>query len=296
MYTESNNPGIYIEKRIRIPGSLMSYEHTHKYYELFYLKNGTCVYSVSKNVHNISAGEIFSVTPGDPHSTRYEGDTPCERIVVYFDPEILGEEYWKQHSELAKGLSSSGKIILNAVGRVRFEKILDDMQSESNNPNEYSSEFLFLYLEMLLLEITKDGIFIYEDAKSYEGISRDIEEVLRFIGSNFASPLTLEDVAKKISLSDTYFSKKFKKETGTTFSEYLNNIRIRQAIQMLLTTDDSVTKISVNCGFNSSNYFKDCFKKIVGMSPRSFKKQSLNSEERQTLLSTHLPIDRKNNV
>ena len=51
-------------------------------------------------------------------------------------------------------------------------------------------------------------------------------------------------------------------------------IRIRQASQMLLTTDDSVTKIAVSCGFNSSNYFKDCFRRINGVSPRAFRKQS----------------------
>ena len=83
------------------------------------------------------------------------------------------------------------------------------------------------------------------------------------IRSYYALPLTLEEVAENISLSPTYLSRKFKKVTGVTFKEYLNYIRIKQSCQMLLTTDDSVTKIAVDCGFNSSNYFKDCFRGIL---------------------------------
>ena len=81
-------------------------------------------------------------------------------------------------------------------------------------------------------------------------------------------------MAGQINLSPTYLSKKFRKVTGVTFKEYVNYIRIKQAVQALLTTDDSITKIAVDCGFNSSNYFKDIFRKINGVSPRAFRKQS----------------------
>ena len=87
-------------------------------------------------------------------------------------------------------------------------------------------------------------------------------------------PLTLTEVAAAISLTPTYLSRKFKRITGTTFKEYLNYIRIRQASQMLLSTDISVTQIAIRCGFNSSNYFKDCFRRINGVSPRTFRQQA----------------------
>ena len=56
------------------------------------------------------------------------------------------------------------------------------------------------------------------------------------------------------------------------FKEYVNYIRLHKAIQMLLTTDDSITKIALACGFNSSNYFKDCFHKSFNISPREYRK------------------------
>ena len=69
------------------------------------------------------------------------------------------------------------------------------------------------------------------------------------------------------NLSPTYFSRKFRLITGQTFKEHVNYIRLRQATQMLLMTDNSITKIAMLCGFGSSNYFKDLFRASTGRSP-----------------------------
>ena len=87
-------------------------------------------------------------------------------------------------------------------------------------------------------------------------------------------PLTLEEVAGYCNLSPTYFSRKFRLITGQTFKEHVNYIRLRQATQMLLMTDNSITKIAMLCGFGSSNYFKDLFRASTGRSPREYRKHS----------------------
>lgn len=157
-----------------------------------------------------------------------------------------------------------------------MEALLDSMLEENNIPDQYSYEFLQLQMMTLFLTLQRNGIFVYEQIKEDNSISHDIEDALRYIAQNYSLPISLEDIAGKTNLTPTYLSRKFKKVTGTTFKEYVNYIRIRQASQMLLTTDDSVTKIALNCGFNSSNYFKDCFRRINGVSPRAFRKQAKN--------------------
>ena len=123
---------------------------------------------------------------------------------------------------------------------------------------------------MLLL---RSGIFGYETMSEKEGYSADIERALKYIALNYQQSLTLEEVAGHCNLSSTYFSRKFKLITGRTFKEHLNYIRLRQAKQMLCTTDNTVTKIAMLCGFGSSNYFKDVFKADVGISPREYRKK-----------------------
>lgn len=290
MYTEENNEGIYIEKQIRVPTFTMTYEHLHTYCEIFFLRSGNCIYSVNNNLYHLTAGDVFIVTPGDSHCTRYEGLVPCERIVVYCMLDIVPQKYWENHPDIRDYLSRSGKVILEKKARIQLEELLNRMLEENNIPDEYSYEYLTLQMMMLLLTIQRNGIFVYEKIKHSGGISTDIEDALRYIAENFSMPLTLEEVAENINLSPTYLSKKFKKTTGVTFKEYVNFIRIKQACQMLLTTDDSITKIALNCGFNSSNYFKDCFRRINGVSPRMFRKQAkTHSFEYNTEVSAQQP-------
>jgi len=287
MYTEENNSGIYIEKQIRVPSFTMTYEHSHTYCEIFYLKTGSCIYSINDSIYHLTSGDIIIVTPGDTHSTRYEGLIPCERIVIYCMIDIIPEYFWQQHPSFHEKLSRSGKVIMQKKGQFQIDGLLTRMLEESNFPDEYSPEFLTLHTMSLFLMLMRDGLFVYEQMKHSKGISSDIDDAIRYISLNYALPLTLDEVAENINLSPTYLSKKFKKVTGVTFKEYVNYIRIRQACQMLLTTDDSITKIAINCGFNSSNYFKDNFRKIYAISPRNFRKQS---KDRSFEYQTDKPI------
>ena len=278
MHVEENYTKIYIEKQVRVPTFTMTYEHSHNFYEIFYLKTGSCVYTVNNNLHHLSAGELFIVTPGDTHATHYEGLVPCERIALYCDLDSLPEQFVEKHDSIRENFSHSGKVIIAKKGIEKIESLLENMLEENNIPDKYSYDFLSIQLLALLLQIQRNGIFVYDQMKPFSELSigTDIENALRYVAKNYSLAITLDDVAAEINLSPTYLSKKFKKVTGLTFKEYVNYIRIRQACQMLITTDDNITKISINCGFNSSNYFKDCFRRIVGISPRSFKKQARN--------------------
>ena len=89
MHVEENHNRIFVEKQIRVPTFTMTYEHSHNFCEIFYLKSGSCVYTVGNRLHHLSAGDLFIVKAGDTHCTHYEGAIPCERIVVYLDPEAL---------------------------------------------------------------------------------------------------------------------------------------------------------------------------------------------------------------
>ncbi len=276
MTQDKTNAGIFIERAVRVPTFRMNYEHLHSYVEFFYLKTGCCTYFVNGKEFHLSAGDIFIAAPGESHCTKYEGEVLCERTVIYCDLPVLGEEYLTSHSDLIDRFSSSGKILVVKKGLEQIDGILEAMLTEKNIPDDYSVENMILLFKQILLWIQRYGIFIYEQVDTSTGLDEDIDSIMRLVAEEYANPITLEDVAARINLSPTYLSKKFRHVTGKTFSEYVNYIRLRQATQMLLTTDDSVTQIATSCGFNSSNYFKDCFKKRFGVSPRTYRNQGRN--------------------
>ena len=276
MKTEEFHNGIYIKKKVHVPTFMMNYEHTHNYCEIFYLKKGMCTYTVEGKTYHLNAHDMFIVKPGDSHSTCYEGTSECERLIVAFDSNNIYKEFLDKHPEILHTISTSGKVVLSNSISGKLEEIFNAMIAENNLPDDYSSDFMSILVMQMLLTIQRKGIFVYEHLNSVSEIDSDIEQAIKYIALNYSMPITLDDIASKFNLCPSYFSKKFKSNTGKTFKEYTNYIRLHQAVQMLLTTDDSITKIAVNCGFNSSNYFKDCFHKKYKISPREYRSNHKN--------------------
>ena len=82
------------------------------------------------------------------------------------------------------------------------------------------------------------------------------------------------ETAAHFAVSPSHLSRVFHQETGFGVREYLIHYRIRQACDLLLNSELTVTQIADRCGFSDSNYFGDAFKKATGLSPREYRKLS----------------------
>lgn len=100
-----------------------------------------------------------------------------------------------------------------------------------------------------------------------------IQQATRFINIHFAEPLTLEDVARSVHLSESYFSSLFKKGCGASFREYLNAVRVDEARRLLDLEQQSVTEIALAVGFESQSYFSKVFRAVTGTSPKDYRKK-----------------------
>ncbi len=137
-----------------------------------------------------------------------------------------------------------------------------------------------LLLQSILLEL------IYTLKKDMDridqreaGRSPVIEKALKFIRENPAEDLSLEKVAKEVSLSPIYFHNSFKAAVGKTLRDYVEEQRIKKAIDLMLTTEDSLTKIALDSGFSSQSYFSFVFSRRMKMTPREYLKKSLEKYE-----------------
>ncbi len=98
-----------------------------------------------------------------------------------------------------------------------------------------------------------------------------VEQAKEYILSHYNSDLSLDDISRIVDISPYYFSKIFKEETGVNFIDYLTNIRIEKAKELLLSTDCSMKEICTRIGYSDPNYFSRAFKKNVGVTPTEFK-------------------------
>jgi len=107
-----------------------------------------------------------------------------------------------------------------------------------------------------------------------------ISEAKLFMLDNFSDPnLMLQDVAKKVNMSNSRFSTVFSQQSGQTFTDYLIHLRLSKAKELLRTTDVKNSQIAREVGYNDSHYFSYIFKKNIGITPTEYRTQYQNQPE-----------------
>jgi YesN/AraC family two-component response regulator len=110
-------------------------------------------------------------------------------------------------------------------------------------------------------------VFKFKQAKHTDSIYKAIQK----IKENYMNKIKLEDVAKSVHFTKTYFSRIFKEEVGITFNRYLNNTRVNASKQLLKEKDISLSDVAAMAGFYDQSHFTKTFKDITGISPKQFR-------------------------
>lgn len=99
-----------------------------------------------------------------------------------------------------------------------------------------------------------------------------MEHCCEYLQKHYMEEITLETVAEKYYFNPSYFSTLFKNYSGTSFSSYLTELRMKKAKELLASTDDKVKEIAVKAGYRDPNYFIRAFKKFYGYTPDEYRR------------------------
>lgn len=127
--------------------------------------------------------------------------------------------------------------------------------------SDWLGRVLHAYMEMVFISMDSE----YDPT---------IAKALRYIHSTYSEHITLEDAAHSAGLSPNYFSNLFNAKMGTSFSSYVNKVRIQHAQRLLLDTSFPIVEIAALVGFEEQSYFSKVFKEITGLSPGKYRKQA----------------------
>ncbi len=248
----------------------MTFLHIHEHHELYFLEHGKTKYFSGNSIYTLEAGDFIFLPKGTYHRTENPELPNLERVNINFDDEFIGEEFVPYLSELA----SNPHIRIQNSKAQDIRDLMDKIERESLFDMENSLCLQQLYLRELIILLLRYRVKDMPRANS--SAYRLAQDAATYISENYKQDLSLEILAKKYSVSTGYFSKLFKKHTGTGVNEYINISRILAAKELFKTTEMSVTDIAFECGFNDSNYFSQVFKRSTGMTP---KKYSIRSKE-----------------
>jgi two-component system response regulator YesN len=152
-----------------------------------------------------------------------------------------------------------------------IDKVIPELQSiETILPNVRSIE----QLRDQAFEIVSTAM-AYRDHQPVGQYQNLIRQAKQYMELHYMNPdLTLNDVAARVNLSASHFSVVFSQETHQTFKEYLTEIRLIKAKELLRMTALRSADIAYQVGYNDPHYFSSVFKKNAGLSPIQFRSQS----------------------
>ncbi|MFM1946882.1 MAG: hypothetical protein RL207_1165 [Bacteroidota bacterium] len=260
----------FYSTRITVPSFEFKW-HYHPEYELTYIVSGSGYRIVGNSHEHFSSGDLVLLGSNLPHTWwgKKEDGSPSEAIVIQFSSEFM-EPFLK----LNEGQAIKELLAKSAKG-IRFETditMVEKLHSLSKM-KELSSILSLLSLLQDLTEIPAENLC----ADSYHNViskkfETRINKVCTYIQNHYSESISLKQVSDLVFMSESNFCKFFKKATSTTFSDYLNDLRINEACHLLLYSEDTVSKIAQDCGFESLSYFNRVFLRKKQMSPTVFRK------------------------
>ena len=137
---------------------------------------------------------------------------------------------------------------------------------EKKLTKEKIDTLIFPLCQMLELAYMKNK------TENYEKLCLE-EKIERYLKSNHTENITVSDIAKHFLCSESHISHIFKKQTGKSIREYINNLRISDAKTLLEYSGLTITEIAFSVGFTDSDYFSNVFKKYVGISPMTYRRK-----------------------
>lgn len=206
--------------------------------------------------HSISPNVVICAKPGQLRHTRLP-------FICYYVHIIINEGY------LFDLLSSLPQYIVLKD----HEEILDIFVSlhkyYESGANE--SQLMLHSLLLKLIYLLNKHALQHRNSRVLQASNhKQLEKAIAYIKENITADLSLKTLANEAKFSPIYFHKLFKASTGKTLHEYVEDQRIKKAINLLVSTDMTLTQIAYECGFSSQAYFSYVFKKKTGQTPREY--------------------------
>lgn len=267
---EKKFKGISVEHKVRTALEDMHRMHSHIFNELYFLNSGKRRYFINNSIYDVAPGNLVIIPKGVLHkTTSIDYKAGFDRHGVYFDDEIIEKLKLRIDEKLVNSFLKSECLTLPETVAKSIRRQFELMTAEKETNDTYSKAFIENELCNIILLAMRHGT--KKALKQGEDFGQ-MQKAISYINEHYAEDITLKSVARILLMEETYFSKKFKQLTGLGFKEFLIQTRIKKSEELLAVTRLEIGEIAEKCGFSSSNYFGDAFKKINGISPRQYRK------------------------
>lgn len=243
-------------------------EHFHNEVELICVISGEMTVYIEKDKIQMSKEDMLVVNTNEHHSHQASDDILYCSIYVSYQKvcDLLGIGEIKFVHELSEGKSAQDL-------RTVVHQILSYQNSVQSRPL-YAYSLYYQMMDILSFHFSRET-FQYAKGKNQERNSK----INNYIRNNYNKQITLNDLAKRLYISNAYLSRYFKQTYGMGFAEYLGNVRMHHALDDIEHTDKILLEVALSNGFSNVSAFNKKFKQLYHMTPSEYRK-NLKKEDK----------------
>jgi len=226
-------------------------------YFLIYVTDGVFNTKIDNDVFHLKKGSVVLYPP--KYKYHYWGEPPSKYLCVHF----TGSYVERLLTDL--GFPTLEPYVSEYEFSPKIKSLFDKMVEQNITNAPFLNYSLACLLEEILLTIAIGNV----RNNGY----RTFEKSIKYIHDNYTEKIQIPQLAKLESLSNSRFITLFSKEKGKTPSEYILELRLSRACDLLLSTDMEIGLIGISSGYKDQYFFSKIFKKHIGISPQEYRKK-----------------------
>jgi AraC family transcriptional regulator, dual regulator of chb operon len=244
--------------------------HYHDYYEIFLILNGNAIHFVNGIEQYLCEGSMVFIRPEDVHQYKRHASGDCQFINIAFPLDSLNDLFNYLGDGFPSEMLLSGSmpptVLLSSSEKSMARSKLEGLVSMP----QYDKKQLKTRLKMLIADFISNYFALYDPKKKLtphwlENLVSEMEKVKNFKEG-------LPRMQKLSNKSQEHLSRTFKEYTGKTPTDFINELRLNYAVNMLVHSDTHVLDIAFDSGFNNLSHFYHLFKKQYHIPPSLFRK------------------------
>lgn len=255
--------------------------HWHDELEIAVIDEGSAIVAAGKEKYTIHKGEGFFFNHGVLHSIRKVDMSGCKFHSVVFHPRIIygsiDSVFYQRYA--APVLENRGMENIHLIPDVQWHKKIIDSINQIWNMCEMEQKGYEFRIRMVLSDML---LRLWENlpqvqhpkTKSIRDEDR-IKTMLQYIHDNYAGEITMKKIADSAMVSESECLRCFRRTIGTTPIQYVKQYRIQTAAGLLVSTQEKIADIAIQCGFQDISYFTKSFREQKGCVPTEYRKTNL---------------------
>lgn len=237
--------------------------HWHEDVEIHYIAKGKADFYLNQTCYHAVEGDILIANSNELHSA-YCTEGPYLGNVVVYDIGSLSPELGREH-DIFQSIICNDRIMQNL-----FAKIFEERQSERLGYKSLCRALVTQMLVYLCRNYVVQSLSERENLKRKKDLER-LNVVLTYIHSHYTERISNTELAEMICLSEDRFGHLFRESVGKAPLQYINDMRLKSALNLLKTNEYTVTEVAEAVGFQDYNHFGRLFRKRYGYTPHDVK-------------------------